>query len=183
MPSATPTILSGQALIHHVAHHNLHSFPSPDITITVWTDPNCNLKNAGDRVDLDTGQRCPTSAVGENYVIGTVSQSYWLGRDLINNERLDWSTCNESTGPCNNMGDIKADCTTFLLTTSPDSNDNALNKHTCYLLDPGALVSHLSREEYFVRYVLIFMHLVRESLGWDIAPTILEAVCRQHDLR
>ena len=132
----------------------------PSITITAWTDSHCGVKKAGDRVDLGPyhSWSIPTAPVGENAIMGTVRQSYWLSRDLVNDERLDWSTCADPTG-CANVGNIKADCTTFLLRTSPDSNDNALLKHTCYPLNPGAQVSHLQEE--FVQYVLIFGCLVR----------------------
>ena len=85
--------------------------------------------------------------IAENYVTGSLTQSYWLSRDLINIERLDWSACTFETGACDDVGDIKGECAMFLLRTSPDSNGNALFANTCYLLRPGAQVSHIPREE------------------------------------
>lgn len=124
--------------LNGLAHHSPYpTDPYPAITITVWNDTDCGLKKAGDRVDLDTGSSWPTDAAGENVVISTVAQSYWLSRDLINDERLDWSHCADPTSFCKNVGNIKGPCTSFLIETSPDSNRNALNEHTCYLLDPG----------------------------------------------
>lgn len=121
------------------------SYPTdayPEITITVWTDINCGLKKAGGRVDLRDNSH-HTDDAGENTMISMVAQSYWLSRNLVNDERLDWSTCADPRGQCENVGNIKGNCTQFLLRTSPDSNGNALFKHICYPLKPGAQVSHL----------------------------------------
>ena len=74
----------------------------------------------------------------ENYIDDNGVQSYWLSRDLLPIERLDWSTC--APGTCESEGDIKGECTEFLLETSPDSNCHALVANTCYLLQPSARV-------------------------------------------
>lgn len=142
----TVSILFLLQVLNISAHKS--SYPTdvyPAITITAWPDPYCGVKKAGDPVDLHYRHPWSTSTapVGENAIIGTVSKSYWLSRDLGNDERLDWSTC---AGPsaCDNVGNIKADCTTFVQRTSPDRNDNALLKHICYQLTPGAMVSNLT---------------------------------------
>ena len=69
--------------------------------------------------------------IGENYIDSDGIQSYWLSRNLQPTERLDWSTC---AGTCESGGDVKGDCTEFLLETSPDSNCHALLAGTCYLV-------------------------------------------------
>lgn len=84
-------------------------------------------------------------ASAENYDTFIPVKSYWLSRDLVHDERLDWSTCVNGTGPTDNCapeGGIRGPCTKFLLRTSPDSNGNALHASTCYPLDPAAYVSH-----------------------------------------
>ena len=73
--------------------------------------------------------------INENYIVNSGVQSYWLNRTLHPTERLDWSNCN---GTCEPEGDIKAECTNFLVETSPDSNCHALLADTCYLLQPSA---------------------------------------------
>lgn len=125
----------------------------PDISITIWSTTGCGVQKVGDRVDLSSGEPSSPSNIlptGENYATFTWTRSYWLSRDLINTERLDWSKCANDTdsagdleAECLPVGNIKADCTEFLLRTSPDSNSNALLANTCYLLDPAAQVSHI----------------------------------------
>ncbi len=73
------------------------------------------------------------------------------------------------------LGDIKGQCRLFRLRTSPDSNDHALAAHTCYLLNPQVSVSHLHGRREFMRYVLIVVYLVRESLGRRDAPFVHNA--------
>ena len=75
------------------------------------------------------------AAIGENYIVDSGIQSYWLSRNLNSAERLDWNTC---TGDCESEGDVKGQCTEFLLETSPDSNCHALLAGTCYLLQTSA---------------------------------------------
>lgn len=123
----------------------------PNITITVWDTTGCGVQKARNRVDLGSGQSYPMLPISENYAITGWASSYWLSRDLTNNERLDWSKCANNTdsaadaeADCTSVGDIKAVCTEYLLRTSPDSNGNALFANTCYLLDPAAQVSHMS---------------------------------------
>lgn len=119
----------------------------PDIKITLWDVPNCGLKKPGDQVDpLHSGELFDTLPIAVNYVTSMNVTSYWLSRDLINDERLDWSECAD-TASCESVGDIKGQCTKFLLRTSPDSNGNALFANTCYFLAPSAHVSHCSRKE------------------------------------
>ena len=138
-----------QALNARAKRHGVHEpvypiTPYPNITITVWTTNNCTLQKTDGPIDLHSGQGLNMIPTAENYVTGTVSNSYWLSRDLIDTERLDWSICADGTDSCSIVGVIKAECTTFELRTSPDSNGHALLAHTCYLLSPGAQVSHLS---------------------------------------
>ena len=144
----TFTLFLFQAFYASAHHYSYPTDPYPAITITVWNDTDCGLKKAGDQVDLSTGTSWPTDAAAENVEIFTLAQSYWLSRDLINDERLDWSHCADPTGLCEDVGNIKGPCTSFLIETSLDSNLHALNKHTCYLLDPGgAQVSHFCAQE------------------------------------
>ena len=95
--------------------------------------------------------------IGENYVTSMSAGSYWLSRDLHDDERLDWSTCADASGPCDPVGDIKGPCTMFLLRTSPDSNGNALHMNTCYLLEPKAMVKSSLEKRSLVRHVHILM--------------------------
>lgn len=97
-----------------------------------------------DPVNLNSGSSLYMNPIAENYVTVATKNSYWLSRDLINTERLDWSTCADNTNCSDAEGDIKGECTKFLLRTSPDSNGNALLEHICYPLIPGASVSPLS---------------------------------------
>ena len=92
------------ALTHHAPYP---IDPYPEITITVWKDTDCGLKKAGDRVDLGTGSPWHTDAAAENVAIFMTAQSYWLSRDLVNIEVLDWSKCADPTGTCENVGEIK----------------------------------------------------------------------------
>ena len=101
------------------------------------------MKNAGDQVNLDTGKPLSTDAVGENVIIFMVPHSYWLSRDLINDEGLDWSHCADPNGDCETVNNVKGPCTSFMNETSPDTNLNALNEHTCYFLDFGPQVSQV----------------------------------------
>ena len=120
----------------HARHHDPPSYltpqNSPNITIRVWNDTNCGGKTP---VDPSSGSPYEMAAIGENYIVDSGIQSYWLSRNLNSTERLDWSKC---AGDCESEGDVKGQCTEFLLETSPDSNCHALLEGTCYLLQPSA---------------------------------------------
>ena len=150
--------LNAGAAIPEVVYENIYPItPYPNITITVWTDNNCGNSSAQGRVDLHSYDRERQSLImdanANNEIISLLTGSYWLSRDLINNERLDWSACSE-TEDCSGTTSIPGECMTFIQRTNPDSNGNALLMHTCYLLVPGATVSHISRKVRLVCYIL-----------------------------
>lgn len=130
--------------------------PYPNIVITVWSGPDCG-KTESEWLSFNT------DANAENDISGFVIQSYRLSRDLISDERLDWSACIEP-GACNGAGTIKGECMRFVQRTSPDSNSNSLLAGTCYSLVPGANVSHLSREGLVDLVHTKIEYLVRQSL-------------------
>lgn len=132
-----------QAWIASAAHDD-PTTPYPNITITTWTDSTCGPpRKAGHPPDLHKGYSLYMDPVAENYVIGeSDASSYWLSRDLINDERLDWSQCADLG--CETVGDVKGECTQFLFRTSPDSNGEALLALTCYPLSARAQVSRRS---------------------------------------
>ena len=138
--------LNAIAAIPNYVYDQAHAWqnqdpPYPNIAITVWSGPDCNKTKAASRQSFNM------DANGDNSVSGFLTGSYWLSRDLIDNERLDWSAC-DNPGSCLGTATIKGECMRFVQRTSPDSNSNALLKHTCYLLAPGATVSHHSRERW-----------------------------------
>lgn len=114
--------------------------PYPNIVITVWSSLDCG-KTQGESVKTTLKM----DANADNFQTNFLTQSYYLSRDLISDERLDWSACIEP-GACDGAGTIKGQCMRFVQRTSPDSNGNSLLARTCYSLVPGATVSHLSRE-------------------------------------
>ena len=135
-------ILSALCALNAWAHARHHHPPSPssyltpqnspNVTIIVWNDTNCGGKNP---VDPSSGSPWQMLPIAENYIVDSGVQSYWLSRKLQPTERLDWSKC---AGSCESQGDVKGQCTEFLLETSPDSNCHALLANTCYLLQTSA---------------------------------------------
>ena len=159
--------LNAGAAIPEAVYEDIYPItPYPNITITVWTDNNCGKRDAQGRVDLHSYDRERQSLLMDantnNEIISLLTGSYWLSRDLINNERLDWSACS-GTGDCSGTTSIPGECMRFIQRTSPDSNGNALLMHTCYLLDPGATVSHIAREERLGWYILVCVSSARIS--------------------
>lgn len=133
--------LDAEAKNHHESVYT--ATPYPNITISVWTGNNCNPNGTEGPIDFSLGQHLDMIPIAENYVLSGLYGSYWLSRDLINTERLDWSTCPDGSSSCDNVGDIKGPCRLFRLRTSPDINDHELRAYTCYLLNPQVSVSHL----------------------------------------
>lgn len=139
--------------------------PYPNIDITVWSGPDCRKIGDTSMMTLkmdDNADNLPT------YFL---TQSYYLSRDLINDERLDWSTCSPP-GTCTDAGPMKGYCGKFVQRTSLDSNGNSLLGHTCYSLVPGATVSHLSREEFADSVCTKIEYLVRQSLERQDPPCL-----------
>ena len=114
--------------------------PYPYIDITVWSSTDCGASQH------DRQQTFAMDANANNEKIDSLAQSYWLSRDLVNTEILDWSACNHTVN-CGGTTEIPGACMVWVQRTSPDSNHNALLARTCYVLTPGATVSHLPREE------------------------------------
>ena len=144
-------ILSALCALNVWAHARHHQPPSPshyltpanspDITIIVWNDTSCGGKIPA---DFPSGNLYKMAPIGENYIVNSEVQSYWLSRNLLPTERLDWS---KYAGTCVSEGGVKGDCSEFLLETSPDSNCHALLAGTCYSLNPLAGVrTFLMRE-------------------------------------
>ena len=159
----------------HDAHHKLRSHPHPSLERQGSFHPPINLRQgkrmAKPRPTISIHQhhhldqhrlrrqqaRSPANLrhgrKRDNEQISSLAQSYWLSRDLVNTEILDWSACNH-TVDCGGANGIPGQCMVFVQRTSPDSNHNALRARTCYVLTPEATVSQLPRDEWVVEYVL-----------------------------
>ena len=69
-------------------------------------------------------------ANADNEVTDFFIQSYWLSRDLTNDERLNLSGCLED-GDCIGINSTPRKRIKFMQRRSLDSNCNALLAHTC----------------------------------------------------
>lgn len=129
-PSALPAV-------ELTSRSNSNELIPANVTMTLFTDLECGHSSQPIFTEV---------AVAPHYGLmkpaGFVVLSYNLSRDLLPEERLDWSNpYPPNSGVKAAQGAIPTQCEDYLETTNPDSNNNELHASTCYQIAAGASVS------------------------------------------
>lgn len=108
-----------------------------NLRITVWSEPDGNHT---DRVRATSSME-ETLSYALMAPTGLKTQSYTLSRDLLQSERLDWSTPYPGGTP-HARGAIPGDCGVHQQAPSPDSNKNVLHERIYCRLNGNTTVAN-----------------------------------------